>query len=314
MLDNKADRLEIVIAEDDLTSRMVMEGFVAKLGYKALLAENGMQALQILQQPDAPMLALIDWEMPEMDGLEVIKTLRSDNDDLFRYLIMLTGKSARDEIIEGIRQGADDYITKPFDSKELEVRIRAGQRIVDLQRQLLDANRKLDELAQTDELTGFYNRLALHRNLKRQFEETEYSPPPATFIMVDIDHFKRVNDNFGHDAGDAVLKQFSKRVKKLLRIGDIVCRMGGEEFLIIAPETDETMGEKVAQRVLLTTGETPYELSDGQRITVTCSLGVYTASVSHTNENFDEQIKKADAALYQSKENGRNRVTVYQES
>ncbi len=311
MADAEKRKEAILIAEDDVTSRMVMEGFISKMGYEPISASNGKEAWDVLQKPDAPALALIDWEMPEMDGLEVVRKIRAELPHQFSYLIMVTGKSAREEIIEGISQGADDYVVKPFDSKELGVRIRAGLRIVELQRELVEANRKLDELAKTDGLTGFYNRLALHRDLKQRFEGVGYSPPSVTFIMADIDFFKRVNDDHGHDAGDAVLKQFADRVRRLLRQGDIVCRMGGEEFLLIAPETDEATGKMVAERVRKTIAERPFLLPSGTSISVTCSLGMYTSIVNDSNSTFDEQIKKADKALYQSKTNGRNRVTVF---
>lgn len=311
MTEAQKQKEAILIAEDDLTSRMVMEGFISKMGYEPISAEDGKQAWEILQKPDAPALALLDWEMPEMDGLEVVSRVREKLQHRFFYLIMVTGKSTRDEIIEGISMGADDYVVKPFDSKELGVRIRAGLRIVELQRELVKANIKLNELARTDGLTGFYNRVVLYQDLGKRFENRQYSPVSVSFCMVDIDNFKHVNDDYGHDAGDAVLKQFAERIKGLLRQGDIVCRMGGEEFLLIAPETDESKGKMVAERVRKIIAETPFLLPSGEMIPVTCSLGVHTSLVKDSKSSFDSQIKKADKALYKSKADGRNRVTVF---
>ena len=175
----------------------------------------------------------------------------------------------------------------------------------------MNANKQLEKLAKTDSLTGFYNRLALRNDLVRHLENAAYQDFSVSFIMADIDLFKNINDKYGHDVGDEVLRQFSDRLRSLLRQGDIVYRMGGEEFLLIAPDTEEKTGMMVAERVRKTIADAPFTLSDGRRLDVRCSLGVCTMVIQDTLENFETPIKHADLALYASKSNGRNRVTLY---
>ncbi len=182
----------------------------------------------------------------------------------------------------------------------------------ELNQELQEVNAKLEVLAQTDRLTGFYNRQALNRDLKNRFENVDFKHT-ISFIMADLDHFKLVNDTYGHDAGDAVLTQFSNRVRTLLRRGDVVCRMGGEEFLLLAPEADQEMGPIIAERLRATIEKDPFDLPGGEKLTVTCSLGVCTAHGLKAGEPFDEHIKKADLALYRSKETGRNKVTAHED-
>lgn len=310
MADQPAPPEPVLVAEDDATSRLVMEGFLKRLGCAPVLAADGLEAWSLLRRPDGPALALVDWEMPGLDGLELVRRVRSELPERFLYLIMVTARSDRDEIVQGLGAGADDYVTKPFDHRELGVRIGAGQRIVTLQRKLVAANRRLEALAKVDQLTGFYNRLALYRDLQGRFAGEGAAALSVSFIMADLDHFKGINDAHGHDAGDAVLRQFAERVKGLLRQGDVVCRMGGEEFLLIAPETDAARGGQVAERVRAVVAAEPFALPDGQPVAVTCSLGVHTTGVEAADAGFDGPIKEADQALYAAKAAGRNRVVV----
>ena len=313
-MQNLADNSEtVLIADDSATSRKMLEYAVNGLGFQSICVADGRKAWKALSAPEGPAIALIDWVMPEMTGLELVSKLRAEMGSKILYLIMVTARSLQEEVIEGIKQGADDYIVKPFNRKELAVRIRAGARIVRLQRELVEANERLESLAKTDALTGFYNRLALRRVPPSQSSFPHALKSSIAFIMADLDHFKGVNDAHGHDAGDAVLRQFADRVKTLLRQGDAVFRMGGEEFLLIAPESDETVGRHIAERVCRTIGDTPFQLPDGTPISITCSLGVF-AEVAGLDEDHDRQIKKADQALYRAKENGRNRVEVEGES
>lgn len=314
MRDLTVETEPVLIAEDDLTSRLTMESFLRRLGYRPISASDGLQAWEILASSGSPSLAVIDWEMPGMDGLEVIRKVRKELPDRFFYLIMVTARNTKEEIIEGIGQGADDYVVKPFDSKELGVRIRAGYRIAQLQRQLVAANRKLEELAKTDRLTGFLNRLALQQDIERHSELPIAPAVSVSCIMADIDHFKAVNDTYGHEAGDKVLEQFADRVRKLLRQGDSVYRMGGEEFLIVAPQTDEVQGQVIAERIRRTVEEHPFDLSDGAQVRITCSLGISTSPAAEQFLGLEGQLKKADWALYQSKHGGRNRTTVFRET
>lgn len=300
----------VLIADDSTTSRKMLKSAVDALGFQSICVANGQDAWTALSAPDGPSIALIDWVMPEMTGLELVSKLRAEMGSKILYLIMVTARSSSEEVIEGIEQGADDYVIKPFNRKELAVRIRAGERIVKLQRELVSANRQLETLARTDTLTGFYNRLALQHEMTAHSERPKETRSSTAFIMTDLDHFKRVNDEHGHDAGDAVLKQFSDRVRALLRPNDVVFRMGGEEFLLIAAEADEADALRISERVRINLQDTPFELPDGTALTITCSLGVHVET-HRIDKDFDRQIKKADEALYLSKNGGRNRVTVY---
>jgi two-component system, cell cycle response regulator len=304
--------IRILVADDDLTSRTIMDGFVRKLGYETQSVSNGTDAWDVLAADNPPCMALLDWEMPGMDGMEVVRRARAEFGSRPLYIIMVTSKDTQSEIVEGLGDGADDYVAKPFDPAELDVRIRSGARILKLQKQLLDANQRLEELARTDMLTGFYNRLALNRDLKKRFEEVDYGPP-VSFIMVDLDHFKMVNDTYGHDGGDRVLRQFADRVKLQLRHCDVVCRMGGEEFLVIALDADRKIGMMLAERLRRTVEKDHFVLADETHISVTCSLGIRSVASVRKSDDMDTFINDADLALYQSKDTGRNKTTAFED-
>ncbi len=302
--------MKILIAEDDRTSRALLGGLLKKWGYEVIAVSDGRQAWDELVKPEAPRIAIIDWEMPELTGIEVIERFRKREESAYAYIILLTGRDDRENIIEGISKGADDYVIKPFDPEELSVRIRTGKRIVDLEAQLLETNRQLEEIARTDPLTGLANRRALVQELRSRFQSAVEFEMPTAFIMADIDHFKRVNDEYGHDAGDEVLKGVAERLKEAYRRGDIVSRFGGEEFLIIAPDANPEFIFTISERARQMIEEKAFEVSEGISLSVTCSFGVSFAHLKNI-ALVDEYIKQADNALYESKRGGRNKVTVY---
>jgi diguanylate cyclase (GGDEF)-like protein len=302
--------MRILIAEDDLTSRAMLGGLLKKWGYEVIAVSNGQQAWDELVKPDAPGIAIIDWEMPELTGIEVIERFRKREASNYAYMILLTARDDKGNIIEGISKGADDYVIKPFDPEELSVRIRAGQRIVDLEAQLLETNRQLEEIARTDPLTGLANRRALIQELQSRFQrEMDYSMPTA-FIMADIDYFKQINDNYGHDAGDEVLKCVAERLKEAFRFGDIVSRFGGDEFLVILPEANPKLVSTISERARRMIEEKVFEISDGVSLPITCSFGVSFSNLKDKT-SVDKYIKQADQALYESKRGGRNKVTIF---
>ena len=298
--------MKILIAEDDAISRRLLDTILKKWGYEVVIAYNGGQAWAELQKEDAPRLAILDWMMPEMDGVEVCGKVRERTDAPYVYILLLSAKSQREDLVKGMESGADDYITKPFDANELKVRLRAGRRILDLQTQLMSAQEALRDQAARDPLTGIWNRNALFDVFRRELARADREGNQLTIVMLDIDHFKNLNDTHGHMAGDAVLREFTARITASLRPYDAVGRYGGEEFLVVLPGCAVEAGMRHADRLRSLITDLPFDTSEG-RHTVTCSLGV--ASTSSTNpKDPDSLIRAADAALYRAKRNGRNRV------
>jgi len=240
----------ILIAEDDPVSRRILETFAAKHGYDVLSAENGHDALRLLSADGAPRLAILDWMMPGMEGTDVCRRLRGQSADRpYVYVLLLTSRTDRLDLLNGLQSGADDYITKPFDPAELQARLNVGQRILDLQDKLIAAREELRFRATHDALTGVANRAVIIETLMR--EQARHSREGRSFavILMDVDHFKRINDTYGHLCGDAVLRQITSLVKGLVRPYDVIGRYGGEEFLIVVPESDAAMAFSIAERI-----------------------------------------------------------------
>jgi diguanylate cyclase (GGDEF)-like protein len=298
--------VKILIAEDDAISRRLLDTILKKWGYEVVVAFNGAQAWNELQKEDAPRLAILDWMMPEMDGVEVCGKVRDRTDAPYVYILLLSAKSQREDLVKGMESGADDYITKPFDANELKVRLRAGRRILDLQSQLMSAQEALREQAARDPLTGIWNRNAIFDTFRRELARAEREGSPLCIVMLDIDHFKNLNDTHGHMAGDAVLREFTGRIAASLRPYDAVGRYGGEEFLVVLPGCTLESGVRHAERLRGLITNNSFDTSEG-RHTVSCSLGVASISPGGPNDP-DSLIRAADAALYRAKRNGRDRV------
>ena len=298
--------MKILIAEDDAISRRLLETILRKWGYDVVVAVDGGQAWAELQKEDAPRLAILDWMMPEMDGVEVCSKVRERVSSPYVYILLLSAKSQREDLVKGMESGADDYITKPFDANELKVRLRAGRRILDLQTQLMSAQETLRDQASRDPLTGIWNRNAIFDIFRREQSRTERDGKAIAIVMLDIDHFKNLNDTHGHMAGDAVLREFTRRITTSLRPYDAVGRYGGEEFLVVLPGCDLAAGARHAERLRGLLSEEAFDTSEG-RHTATCSFGVASTSSSNPGDT-DSLIRAADAALYRAKRNGRNRV------
>jgi two-component system cell cycle response regulator len=298
--------VKILIAEDDAISRRLLDTILRKWGYEVVIAYNGGQAWEELQKEDSPRLAILDWMMPEMDGVEVCGKVRERTDAPYVYILLLSAKSQREDLVKGMESGADDYITKPFDANELKVRLRAGRRILDLQTQLMSAQEALRDQAARDPLTGIWNRNALFDVFRRELSRAEREGNQLSIVMLDIDHFKNLNDTHGHMAGDAVLREFTRRITASLRPYDAVGRYGGEEFLVVLPGCAVEAGMRHAERLRGLITDDSFDTSEG-RHTVTCSLGVASTSSSNPKDP-DSLIRAADAALYRAKRNGRNRV------
>jgi two-component system, cell cycle response regulator len=298
--------VKILIAEDDPISRRLLDTILRKWGYEVVVAFDGGQAWEELQKDDAPQLAILDWMMPEMDGVEVCSKVRERTGSPYVYILLLSAKSQREDLVKGMESGADDYITKPFDANELKVRLRAGRRILDLQTQLMSAQEALRDQAARDPLTGIWNRNAIFDAFHRELSRAEREATALSIVMIDIDHFKNLNDTHGHQAGDAVLREFTSRIAASLRPYDSLGRYGGEEFLVVLPGCDLEAGTRHAERLRALINDGAFDTAEG-RHSITCSLGV-AATCSTASTDTDALIRAADAALYRAKHKGRNRV------
>jgi diguanylate cyclase (GGDEF)-like protein len=298
--------VKILVADDDVVSREMAARLLRKWNYEVLTAADGRAALEILRGPDAPRLALLDWMMPLVDGPQVCRELRSKPLVAYVYLVLLTSKGAKQDVVEGLESGADDYLTKPFHSEELKARLRAGIRVLDLEDNLVKAREVMRFKASHDALTGLWNRGAILELLQREVWRTEREGSSLALMLVDLDHFKTVNDTLGHLSGDDALREVARRISQSVRVYDLVGRYGGEEFLVLLPACDRSAAEERAKRLSLAVAQAPIETSAGQT-RMTLSVGVISTADAPGNGSI-ALLRAADAALYRAKEGGRNRV------
>ena len=273
--------MKILVAEDDSVTRRLLKISLERWQYQVALASNGAEALDVLIGEDAPKLAILDWVMPGMDGVDVCRALRKRETGSYIYALLLTSKAAKGDLLEGLKAGADDYLIKPFDLLELQARLWTGQRILALQDQLIAAREAMTERATHDALTG----------------------RPLSIMMLDLDHFKHINDTRGHQAGDRVLKEAAERVLSVLRAYDALGRYGGEEFLVIAPGCEPAPAMNLAERIRGSVIDASIQTSSGP-IPVTLSLGLVNLAADRDPEAL---LRRADQALYRAKNAGRNR-------
>ncbi len=226
----------VLIAEDDPIFRRVLENWLKKWNYRVTSLENGLEAWRVLQQKDAPQMAILDWMMPGLDGIELCRRIRSHEDGPYKYVLLLTAKGSKEDVVAGLEAGADDYLTKPFDVNELRARVWAGKRILELQGALLRVQKELQFESAHDQLTGLWNRGAIMGLLHRESQRSVRIGKALGVIMADLDHFKNINDRYGHPVGDVVLREVSRRILASVRNYDYVGRYGGEEFLIVLGE------------------------------------------------------------------------------
>ena len=298
--------MRVLIAEDDLTSRRILESTLARWGYEVTAVRDGGEAWRVMEADNPPQLVVLDWIMPEMDGVEVCRNIRTHipMHEHYVYVILLTSKGSKEEVVVGMEAGADDYMVKPFDPHELRVRIRVGQRIVELHSELVSAKEALKIQVTLDSLTGLLNHGAIVERLEVELSRAQRDKRNLGVAMIDIDHFKRVNDSWGHLTGDEVLRECAKRIHSVLRDYDSVGRYGGEEFLVILPGVQGVEAKNACERVRMAIGGREM-ISQDNAIWVTASLGV---AISDGNSSADDVIRAADVAVYQAKNLGRNRV------
>jgi two-component system cell cycle response regulator len=301
--------MRVLIAEDERGARRLLEARLSQWGYEVTGVADGGQAWEQLRGETPPPLAILDWVMPGMDGPEVCRRVRALRREPYIYLILLTSNDQKADMVRGMEAGADDYLTKPWDAHELEVRVRAGRRIVELQSQLIAAREELRREATHDSLTGLWSRAAVLGILAREVHQARREGAPLALVMVDIDRFKSVNDTYGHLVGDAVLREVAHRVESRVRGGDIVGRYGGEEFVVVLPGCDGRSAVEVAERLRSAVADAPVERAPGP-LRVTVSLGV---AAEHGDGDLaaDPLLRAADEALYRAKAEGRNRTVLW---
>ena len=297
----------VLVAEDDAMFRRILESWLTTWGYEVSMAEDGAEAWAILQQDVRPQVLILDWMMPAINGLELCSKVRERNQIPYQYILLATAKDAKQDMVRGLEAGADDYLTKPFDRSELKARLRACNRILTLQDDQIQAHEQLRFQATHDALTGLWNRGEILQMLRRELERSARSLTTTGILMLDIDHFKAINDTYGHLTGDAVLREVTQRISKAVRSYDSIGRYGGEEFVIVLPGCSREQVDLGAERVRAAVDAGPVRVNESQ-IAVTVSIGA--AVTTHGAISDEEILAAADAALYRAKEIGRNRTVV----
>lgn len=294
--------MKVIVADDDTGTRLLLEHTLTRWHYDVASFSNGLEAIQSLRKEKESCLAILDWVMPEMDGIEVCRLVRErPSNEGYVYVLILTGKQRKEDIVEGLEAGADDFLVKPFDFQELQMRLRVGERILSLQD-------RLKKMAYHDSLTDTLNRMAILEYLDKELKRTQRNDDVVSVIMTDLDHFKQLNDSYGHLCGDAVLQKCAGCLKKNVRAYDMVGRYGGEEFLIVVPGVDREATYHLAERLRLALSQHPIEY-DGRVLSVTTSMGISDSTLPECKD-LDSIIRVADESLYQAKRQGRNQIVV----
>lgn len=297
--------MRILIADDDPVSCRLLDGLLRKWGYQVIVAHNGTEAWEMLQADQAPRIALLDWMMPGLDGLEICRRVRARSSQAYVYVMLLTANDKVGNLVEGLESGADDYLTKPFHPQELRARLRVGLRILDLESGLVEARESLRFKASHDALTSIWNRGAIIELLERELSRSRRDGSSVGILLADIDHFKRINDTRGHLVGDEVLRAVTGRLKGEVRSYDAVGRYGGEEFLILLPGCDNSKLSAKAEQLVKMVERSSIEASTGS-VPVTISIGgIASGDCPHAEVN--SLLRAADTALYRAKMAGRNR-------
>jgi two-component system, cell cycle response regulator len=295
----------LVVDDDPLTLHMVVYR-LRQWGHEVISCTDGDSAWKMLETGTVPNLAILDWMMPGLNGPELCQRIRGRSDSPYMYIVMLTGRNNPEDLIAGLDAGADDYLTKPFHLGELDARLRAGKRIVDLQNELISARETLRIQAMQDPLTQILNHGAIIDTLLREIDRAHREHKPLSLILADLDGFKNVNDSYGHVAGDRILVEVASRMRNCLRSYDAIGRYGGEEFLIVLPNSEAAQAVRMAERIRLAVSQEPFRYGNVD-LTVTVSQGV-TTWTEPCPIPIERLIRSADGALYLVKNSGRNGV------
>ena len=300
--------MRILVADDEALSRRLLEKTLERAGYHVICVENGRQAADHLSRPDAPRLALLDWIMPELDGPGVCREVRKRREQEYVYMVLLSSRESKEDIVAGLEAGADDYLTKPFDAEELKARLRTGQRILTLEDRLVEAREQMRFKATHDGLTSLWNRSVVMDLLARELARSNREKSCTAILLCDIDHFKRVNDTYGHAVGDDVLREVANRLVSSVRSYDFVGRHGGEEFIIVLNNCEPPFAAARAEEIRKNVGNHPIQTARGP-VQVTLSLGL-VLSREWGVRSAEDLLHEADVALYAAKSAGRNVIRV----
>lgn len=304
--------MRILIADDNPSHLRLLNAFLVMWNYEVVLACDGEEACNILLGQDTPKLAILDWMMPGMDGPEICREVRKHSERAYVYILLLTAVFDKNILIMGLEAGADDYLTKPFEGNELKARLRTGRRILELQEQLVSVNETLQFQLGHDSLTGMQSRASILETLRIELMRSQRERTTVGILMTDLDHFKQINDTYGHLAGDTVLREAAKRMRASVRPYDAVGRFGGEEFLILMPGCDIPRALSRAEGLRNAIAKEPVDTPEGM-ITVTLSLGVTVGGGANPGE-LEGHLRAADVALYEAKTKGRNQVALSTQS
>jgi diguanylate cyclase (GGDEF)-like protein len=322
-VDNMGFKLRVLVVDDDRSTRMLIEAMLKSAGHHVATAATGVEALQKIKT-ERPQLVITDWVMPEMDGITLCREIRARSDVSDVYVIIVTAHEMPGKLVEAFEAGADDYIVKPITPKMFLARLRAGQRVVQLQEELAadrdqlahysaelsSANERLQQQALTDALTGLPNRRFAMDRVAQEWALSQRGERTLSCLMIDVDHFKRINDNFGHQVGDEALRLIADTLRQSARAQDVVCRYGGEEFMVICPDTKLADAFKCAERMRLSVESKKLKLQGGTELKMTISIGV--AEKVEPIASVEKLLVRADNNLYAAKEAGRNRTVMTQ--
>jgi two-component system chemotaxis response regulator CheY len=301
--------MKTLIVEDEPEFRLLLSLLLRQRNYEVIEAMDGQTAWDMLQREVIP-LVLTDWVMPQMHGPELIRRIRAANFPHYTYIILLTARTAHQDLVDGLTSGADDYLVKPFDSDEMNARLQIAERILSLETRLRETLEQMKILALKDSLTNILNRRAIFERAEDELNRAHREKTSLSLLMADLDHFKNINDRFGHAVGDQALRKAVDTIVSNLRQYDHVGRWGGEEFLIVLPNTGSEEAQQIAERLRLSISRAEMNLVDGEAVGLKMSLGVASTSLGNSL-NLDELVKQADVALYLAKNAGRNQVKVY---
>ena len=297
--------MKILVADDDAVSRSMMRRMLIQSGYEVATAADGAEAVSILLSEHPPRLVLLDWMMPKLDGPEVCRTIRETSSRPYTYIALLTSRESKEDLIAGLHAGADDYLTKPCNLEELRARLRTGERILQLEDTLLNAHRELTFKADHDSLTLLLNRGAILECLQQLLlKSVDHA---FSLLLCDVDHFKRVNDTYGHPVGDEVLREVARRLQSSVRETDRVGRYGGEEFLLLLDGVDAQSLNGGLERIREFIRSTPVLTSAGA-IPISISGGALTIDSAAHQPSLERALSCVDEALYEAKRSGRDQI------
>lgn len=297
--------MRIAIVDDDPISRQILRSSLKHFGHEIIEASDGEIAWKLIKE-NTPRFIITDWLMPKMDGLELIRNIRAANLQSYTYIIIISGKEEKNDVVTGLEAGADDYLVKPFDVFELRARVSIGVRILELETDLKIARDQMEAMAMHDYLTGLLSRRAIYTHLKGEIDRSQRENHPLSLIMMDLDHFKSINDKYGHLVGDQALCLVSEQILRNVRSYDWAGRWGGDEFLIVLPNTGQQDAHAISERICSKISSIGIETPDHAKVYIQASLGVITHNEGGIS--IDRLIHQTDNALYSAKLAGRHCV------